>query len=152
MAAYQNYNQATQHGIVGQQIFLNQSYTNQKYGQALNLSNNTNYSISPNAVKLLPIVSNDRNYVKLYTETNASVEIGDMVYIMFDNNMSADPIQQNSTGMTILDSYYEFSGCTDWIYLNQIQGYEVFDIDETNNTITIKRFYDSSPGRQAHQY
>ena len=144
MAAYQNYNQATQHGIVGQQIFLNQSYTNQKYGQALNLSNNTNYSISPNAVKLLPIVSNDRNYVKLYTETNASVEIGDMVYIMFDNNMSADPIQQNSTGMTILDSYYEFSGCTDWIYLNQIQGYEVFDIDETNNTITIKRFYDSS--------
>ena len=79
----QNNNQATQQGIIGQQIFLNK-YTNQKYGQVLNLNNNTNYSMSPNSVKLLPVVSNDRNYVKLYTETSSSIEIGDTVYIMYD--------------------------------------------------------------------
>jgi hypothetical protein len=146
MAVNQN-NQATQQGIIGQQIFINnQQFSNQKYGEVLNLNNNTKYSISPNAVKLLPLVSNDKNYVKLYTERNASVNIGDMVYIMYDENMSYDPDDKNvyPTGRTILDSYYEFSGCTDWIYLKQIQGYEVIDINETNNEITIKRFYDSS--------
>ena len=146
MAAQSN-SQATQQGIIGQQIFVNtQIYSGQKYGEVLNLNNNTNYSISPNAVKLLPVISNDNNYVKLYTETNASVKVGDTVYIMYDENMSYDPIQQfdSPTGRTILDSYYEFSGCTDWIYLKQIQGYKVLSIDETNNEITIERFYDSS--------
>jgi hypothetical protein len=126
----------------------------QQYGQIINSNNNTNYSISPNSVKLLPLVSNDRNYVKLYTETNSSIEIGDTVYIMYDENMSYDTIDKNTyyTGRTILDSCYEFSGstslgiaaCNNWIYLKQIQGYKVFDVNESNNEITIERYYDSS--------
>lgn len=144
MPTQQN-NQATQQGITGQQTYLNQ-YSNQKYGKILNLNNNVNYSISPNAVKLLPIISNEQNYVKLYTETNASVEIGNTVYIMYDENMTYDPIENSvySTGRTCLDSFYEFSGCTNWIYLKQIQGYKVINVNETNNEITINRFYDST--------
>lgn len=146
-SALQNNAQATQTGIIGQQLFNNSLYySGQKYGEVINLSNNVNYSISPNAVKLLPVVSNDNNYVKLYTQTNASVEVGDMVYIMYDENMSADPQEKYifPSGRTILDSFYEFSGCTDWIYLKQIQGYPVISVNEANNEITIGRYYDSS--------
>lgn len=145
-------NLITQQGISTQKLYLNNKYySNQKYGDVLNLNNNTKYSISPNAVKLLPIISNDENFVKLYTETNMSINVGDYVYIMFDDNESYDEVGfLQKTGKTILDNYYEFSGCTsgttgtDWIYLKQSQGYEVIKTNDTNNEITIKRYYDST--------
>jgi len=139
-------NTATQQGIISTKLYLDsRKYSNQKYGEVLNMNNNTNYSISPNSVKLLPVVSNDGNYIKLFTETNMSINVGDHVFIMYDENMNRDLDDINlGTGRTVLDSYYEFSGCTDWIYLNQEQGYEVIKVNETNNEITIKRFYDSS--------
>ena len=111
--------------------------TNQKFGEILNINNNTKYSISPNSVKLLPVISNDNNYVKLYTETNMSINKGDFVFIMYDDN-------GGGTGKTILDNYYEYSGNTNWMYLKSSQGYEVLNINESNNEITIKRYYDSS--------
>lgn len=115
--------------------------TNQKFGEILNINNNTKYSISPNSVKLLPTISNDGNFVKLYTETNMSINKGDYVFIMYDDNQSYDGAK---TGQTILDNYYEFSGCTDWFYLKQNQGYEVLNTNDSNNEITIKRYYDST--------
>jgi len=133
--------QAIQQGITQTRLVNNKILSTVKYGKILNLNNNTDYSISPNSVKLLPTISNDGNYVKLYTETNMSINVGDFVYIMYDENQIADGIH---TGETILDSYYEFSGCTDWIYLYQEQGYEVLSINETNNEITIKRLHDST--------
>ena len=133
---------STQQGINTQILSNTKKYSNQNYGQMLNLNNNTNYSISPNAVKLLPPIANNNNYVKLYTATNMSISVGDYVYIMYDENQT-DPLPSGAT-LTVLDSYYEFSGCTDWIYLHQEQGYQVLEINETNNEVTIKRFYDTS--------
>jgi len=112
--------------------------SNQKFGEILNINNNTKYSISPNSVKLLPVISNDNNYVKLYTETNMSINKGDYVFIMFDDN------GYSGTGQTILDNYYEYSGNTNWIYLKSSQGYEVLNTNESNNEITIKRYYNSN--------
>lgn len=186
------------------------------YIQQSSLDNNSIYRKSQNAVKLLPIISNDNGKMKLYTEIDSCIDIGDRVFIMFDQNIDIQEVQiisgiQNSTGKTfgldmeipvgatvfftindirqmqgsdkdfyidkktlymvsyapasgdilkmnyqfipdiILDNYLEFSGCTslnspylnNWQYLIQTQGYEVLNINESHNEITINRYFNS---------
>jgi len=106
--------------------------------EKINVFNNTNYSVAPNAVKLLPVITNNNGKIKLYTEINSNIKVGDKVFIM--KNI------YGSTGNTdgiILDNFLEFSGCTDYIYLPQLQGYKVLETNEKNNEITIDRYYDS---------
>ena len=54
--------------------------------QKVNENNNTNYPISSNAVKLLPYISNNNGKIKLYTEINSNLKIGDKVFIMYNSN------------------------------------------------------------------
>lgn len=104
----------------------------------LNSYNDTVYSKSPNAVKLLPVLSNNNGKIKLYTEINSNLKVGDVVYIMYDeyNDETHDDI-------IIIDSYLEFTGCTNNIYLKQMQGYKIIEIGGNNNEITIDRYFDS---------
>lgn len=104
----------------------------------LNTYNDKPYSKSINAVKLLPVLSNNNGKIKLYTEINSNLKVGDVVYIMYDeynNEIHDDCI--------IIDSYVEFTGCTNNIYLKQLQGYKVIEINDSNNEITIDRYFDS---------
>lgn len=106
--------------------------------EKINVFNNTNYSQAPNAVKLLPVITNNGGKIKLYTEINSNIRIGDKIFIMFNPSGT-------TSGMTdgvILDNYLEFSGCTNYIYLPQLQGYTVIEINDNNNEITIDRYYD----------
>lgn len=102
----------------------------------LNSNNDTDYIKSSNAVKLLPIITNNQGKIKLYTETNSNIKIGDKVFIMYDDT-------HIFFSEIILDNYLEFSDCDNWIFLKQFQGYEVIDVNENNNEITINRYYDS---------
>jgi hypothetical protein len=107
--------------------------------EKVNVFNNTTYSDAPNAVKLLPFITNNNGKVKLYTEINSNINVGDKVFIMYD-------ISGNTSGITdgyILDNFLEFSGCTDYIYLPQMQGYTVLETNDGNNEITIDRWYDT---------
>jgi hypothetical protein len=104
----------------------------------INVFNDTSYTKSSNAVKLLPAISNNNNKIKLYTEINANFVVGDRIFIMFDEN-----IPNTQSDAIILDNYLEFSGCTDYIYLKQMQGYKVIEINDSNNEITIDRYFDS---------
>jgi hypothetical protein len=104
----------------------------------VNIFNDTSYTKSSNAVKLLPVISNNNNKIKLYTEVNSNFIVGDKVFIMFDESFSNT--QQDAV---ILDNYLEFSGCTDYVYLKQMQGYKVIETNDSNNEITIDRYFDS---------
>jgi len=104
----------------------------------INISNDAIYPTNANAVKLLEVVTNNNGKIRLYASVNSNIRVDDIVYIMYDqNNPSTDPTA------IILDNYLEFSGCTDWMYLKQMQGYKVIETNESNNEITINRYYDS---------
>jgi len=106
---------------------------------AINSYNNTSYSQSPNAVKLLNPITNNNGKIKLYTEINSNIRVGDRVFIMYNQT----GVTTTHTDGIILDNFLEFSGCTNYIYLPQLQGYKVLEINEKNNEITIDRYYDS---------
>ena len=108
--------------------------------QKINAFNTTSYSIAPNAVKLLPFITNNKGKVKLYTEVNSNIKVGDKVFIMYDvSGVTASGV----TDGIILDNFLEFSGCTNYIFLPQMQGYTVLEIRDNNNEITIDRYYDT---------
>lgn len=104
--------------------------------EILNVYNNVDYVKSANAVKLLPIISNNQGKMKIYTELNSNIKVGDKIFFMYN-----DITPSNSRDL-ILDNYLEFSGCTDWELLIQMQGYKVLEINDSNNEITINRYYD----------
>lgn len=105
----------------------------------VNIYNSTVYPTSANAVKLLPYITNNNGKVKLYTEINSNIKVGDKVFIMYNQSGSTSGV----TDSYMMDSFLEFSGCTDYIYLSQLQGYNVIEINDNNNEITIDRYYDN---------
>lgn len=107
--------------------------------EKINVFNSTEYSLSPNSVKLLPFITNNNGKVRLYTEVNSNIKVGDRVFIMFDPTGGTS----GYTDSYIMDNYLEFLSCTDYIYLPQLQGYKVIEIIDDNNEITIDRHYDS---------
>ena len=102
-----------------------------------NIFSNTNYSTSPNAVKLLSPITNNNGKIKVYTDINSNLKVGDRVFFIFDLNSGNIP----NDGI-IIDNYLEFSGCTNFNYLEQMQGYDVIEVNENNNEITIDRYFD----------
>lgn len=105
--------------------------------QKINTFNNTNYSKSANAVKLLTSITNNNGKIKLYTEINSNFKVGDKVYIMYNSGSTSE-----SDGI-IIDNYLEFINCDNNIYLQQLQGYTIIETNDNNNEITIDRYYDS---------
>lgn len=102
-----------------------------------NIFSNTDYSAAPNAVKLLNPITNNNGKIKVYTEINSNLRVGDRVFFIYDSNDFSLPVDGY-----ILDNYLEFSGCSNFQYLEQMQGYDVIEINEDNNEITIDRFFD----------
>jgi hypothetical protein len=103
-----------------------------------NIFSNTNYPISQNAVKLLSPITNNNGKIKVYTKINSNFNVGDRIFFMYDPNAG-----DVGTDSVIIDNYLEFSGCTNFKYLEQMQGYDIIEIDESNNEITIDRYYDT---------
>lgn len=103
-----------------------------------NLFSNTNYSSAPSAVKLLNPITNNNGKIKVYTEINSNLRVGDRVFFIYDSHDFTLPIDGY-----ILDNFLEFSGCTNFQYLEQMQGYDVTEVNENNNEITIDRFFDA---------
>jgi len=104
----------------------------------VNVFNTTSYSNSANAVKLLSPITNNNGKIKLYTESNSNIVVNDVIFIMFDDTSAI-----TYKDAYIMDNYLEFSDCQNWTYLKQMQGYKVIEINESNNEITIDRYYDS---------
>ncbi|MCB1712539.1 MAG: hypothetical protein KDH96_08730, partial [Candidatus Riesia sp.] len=104
---------------------------------SLNINSKKLYSLSPNAVELLPEIKNNNGYICLTTKVNSNLLIGDIVYI---SSISGDT-SYYSDSTYILDNVIEISGCTDWYYHPYLSGYKVVDINNNRNEITIDRYY-----------
>lgn len=102
----------------------------------INYNNKTEYPITSNAVKLLPYFDNQNNYVRLYTELNSNLKLGDRVYILYDTSTIS-----GSTSINI-DSYLSFTGFTEILYyVKATHGYKVIDLDNKNNAVIIDKKY-----------
>ena len=124
---------------------LSNAIINLPQEEKINIFNNTSYTSSANAVKLLPFITNNNGKIKLYTEINSNIKVGDKVFIMYNPTGLTFGVSGITDGI-IMDNFLEFSGCTtpnNWMYLPQMQGYNVIEINDSNNEITIDRWYDS---------
>ena len=106
--------------------------------QTIDQSFNNVVDFSSNAVKLLSKIQNSGGYIKLFTEVNSNIRVGDNVVISWYNSTNV------LSGIT-LDNYYSNSGSTDYPYSANAQNYNVLYTDNTKNEIVInKNFTDIS--------
>ncbi|MCK9446043.1 hypothetical protein M0Q50_04035 [bacterium] len=87
-----------------------------------------------NSVKILPKIDVFDKYIKLYTEIDSHVEIGDKVFITLSKNV--DDISSNSI---TLDNRIIAMNDIDFLYSTILQGYEVLTIDKKRNSFVINK-------------
>ncbi len=104
----------------------------------LNRDRKDEYTLSANAVELLPIIKEENGYIKLTTKVNSNFTVGDIAYICA---LSGGSVQYSDTTY-VLDNMLEVSGCTEWFYHPYISGYEVLSINNKKNEIIIDRIFD----------
>lgn len=92
-----------------------------------------------NSVRLLPVIANDSSYIKLYTDVDNGIEVGDKVYICsYDKgavNSDLDNYQYYIANSSLTADVYYID------YEKYLQGYNVLSVDTKNNGITIDRPY-----------
>jgi len=91
-----------------------------------------------NAVKLIPKIDAFNGYIKLYTELDSHIEVGDTVFITYSGN-TAD------LGELDLDNLYYVSFRDENFYNNYAQGYNVLYVEKNNNSFVIDREIISIP-------
>ena len=92
-----------------------------------------------NAVKLLPIVESYSGYIRLYTELDSHIEVGDNVFITY----SGDTITYNDE--LLLDNFLYFRNSVNYYYSDFATGYEIIFIDKETNSIVINRKLSTIP-------
>ena len=112
---------------------LIQSQINQKLNDYINVKN---------AVKILETYSNWNGYIKLYTEVESNIVVGDTVYVTHTEptyDYALTFILENPS--TPYDSYGEFSSF--------FVGYKVLYVNTYNNEVVINRYYNDIPSGKA---
>jgi len=90
------------------------------------------------AVKLIPKIDSYNGYIRLYTERDSHIEVGDTVFITYSGDTS-------TLGDFDLDNLYYVSFTDENFYNNYAQGYDVLYVNKNNNSFVIDRQIISIP-------